>query len=253
MLKAILFDLDNTLIDFMRFKRETAKAAAKAMVEKGLPDTVPNVYRKIFQTYDRYGIEYQKTFYRVVKSYRNRKLETGNREHIQQAAIIAYLKRKFSVLRSYPSVKPVLEKLGKRFRLGIVTDAPRNKAWQRLVLCGLDGMFEFVVTADDAGKKKPHRAPFRMALERVNVEPSEVLFVGDNPGRDMEGAKRMGMKTCLAEYGLAGRGKRGTGNWMAETRKVSASYREAIQKRKTGRARPDYRIRGFGELDRILK
>lgn len=225
MIKAILFDLDNTLIDFMRFKTETAKAAAKAMKEKGLPDTEANIYRRIFLAYDRYGIEYQKTFYQVVKSYRNRELDAGNRERIQQAAIIAYLKRKFSVLRPYPSVKPVLRGLGRRFRLGVVTDAPRNKAWQRLVLCGLDGIFEFVVTADDTGKKKPHRAPFELALSRLGVGPSEVLFVGDNPGRDMAGAKRMGMRTCLAAYGLTG-GK--------------------------GKVRPDYEIRRFGEIKRIV-
>ena len=198
-LKAILFDLDNTLIDFMKFKRETARAAARAMAAKGLPDTQESIYRKIFETYDRYGIEYQKTFYRVIKPYG---LEVGQAERVQQAAIIAYLKRKFSVLRPYPSVKPVLRALGKRFRLGIVTDAPRNKAWQRLVLCGLDSMFEFVVTADDAGKKKPHRAPFELALKKLGVGPSEVLFVGDRADRDMVGAKKMGMKTCLAGYGV---------------------------------------------------
>jgi FMN phosphatase YigB (HAD superfamily) len=54
-----------------------------------------------------------------------------------------------------------------------------------------------------------------------------VLFVGDNPGRDMAGAKRMGMKTCLAAYGLRkewGRGK----------------------------IRPDYEIRRFGEIEKIV-
>lgn len=222
--KAILFDLDNTLIDFMRFKKETAKAAAREMKRKGLPDTEANIYRAIFKAYDRYGIEYQKTFYKVVKNY---KLEVGQAERIQQAAIVAYLERKFEVLRPYPSVKPALKRLKKRFRLGIVTDAPRNKAWQRLVLTGLDGMFEFVVTPDDSGRKKPHKAPFRMALEKLGLEPKEVLFVGDNPGRDMEGAKRMGMGACLAEYGM---GKR----W------------------KIGKARPDYRIRKFGDLEKVI-
>lgn len=222
--KAILFDLDNTLIDFMRFKRETARAAARAMVGKGLPDTEKNAYGKIFEAYDRYGIEYQKTFYRVIRPFN---LEVGKAEKIQQAGIIAYLKRKFEVLRPYPSVKPALKRLGRRFRLGIVTDAPRNKAWQRLVLCGLDDVFEFVITPDDAGKKKPHQAPFRMALEKLGMRPEEVLFVGDNPGRDMEGAKRAGMKTCLAEYGM---GKR----WPM------------------GKARPDYRIGKFGELEKVV-
>jgi len=48
MKKAILFDMDNTLIDFLTFKKETAKAAAKAMIKQGLPDEEMKVYGKIF-------------------------------------------------------------------------------------------------------------------------------------------------------------------------------------------------------------
>ena len=198
-LKAILFDLDNTLIDFMHFKKETAKAAAKAMVQKGLPATESKIYKRIFEIYDEYGIEYQKTFYQVIQPYN---LEVGKAERIQQAAIITYLKRKFEVLRTYPSVIPILKRLKKKYKLAIVTDAPRNKAWQRLVLCGLDDIFAVVVTTDDAGQKKPHRAPFEMALKKLKIKPSEALFIGDNVDRDMLGAKQLGMKTCLAEYGV---------------------------------------------------
>ena len=47
MIKAILFDLDNTLLDFLTFKKETAKAAAKAMIKHGLPDDEMKIYGKI--------------------------------------------------------------------------------------------------------------------------------------------------------------------------------------------------------------
>ncbi len=221
-IKAILFDLDNTLIDFMKFKRETARASAKAMVKKGLPATEKKIYNRIFRIYDEYGIEYQKTFYQVIKPYN---LEVGEAERIQQAAITAYLKKKFRVLRPYPSVKPVLRKLKRRYMLGIVTDAPRNKAWQRLVICGLDDMFDAVVTIDDAGRKKPHRAPFEMALKRLKIKPSEALFVGDNADRDMTGARTLGMRTCLAWYGVV--------------------------KGKTGKMKVDYVINSFRDILKI--
>jgi len=222
-LKAILFDLDNTLIDFMYFKKETAKAAAKAMVKKGLPATESKIYKRIFEIYDEYGIEYQKTFYQVIKPYN---LEVGKAERIQQAAIIAYLKRKFEVLRTYPSVKPILKKLKKKYKLAIVTDAPRNKAWQRLVLSGLDDIFDVVVTTDDAGQKKPHRAPFEMALKKLKIKSSEALFVGDNVDRDMLGAKQLGMKTCLAEYG--------------------------VERKITKKIKVDYKIKNFKEISKVL-
>ncbi len=196
--KAVLFDLDNTLLNFWEFKQKAGRAAAEAMVEKGLPDTKENIYKRIFGVYDEYGVEYQKTFYTVVKHYG---LETGQAERIQQAAIIAYLREKFRVLKPYPGVRKTLRKIKRVAKVGIVTDAPRNKAWMRLVLSGLDSEFETVVTVDDTKVHKPHRAPFESALRRLDVGAKNVLFVGDNNDRDMLGAKNLGMKVCMAKYG----------------------------------------------------
>ncbi|MBN1170301.1 TIGR02253 family HAD-type hydrolase [Candidatus Micrarchaeota archaeon] len=198
MIKAILFDLDNTLIDFLTFKKITAQAAAKAMVKNGLPATEIQIYGKIFSVYDEKGIEYQKTFHDVIRPF---DLEINTAEKIQQAAILAYLEKKFQVLRPYPSVKRILAGLRKNHNLGIVTDAPRNKAWQRLVLTGLENEFEMVITHDDTLEMKPHPSPFYLALQKLNLLAPACLFVGDNPERDIKGAKDTGMHTCWAKYG----------------------------------------------------
>jgi HAD superfamily hydrolase (TIGR01509 family) len=130
-------------------------------------------------------------------------LEINKAERIQQAAIVAYLKRKFEVLRPYQNVKSVLSTLRKKgLKIGIVTDAPRNKAWQRLVITGLEREFDFVITHDDTLKEKPHPTPFFLAVQKLGVLPSACLFVGDSPQRDIKGAKDAGMTTCLAKYGL---------------------------------------------------
>ena len=204
-IRAVLFDLDNTLIDFMTFKKETAKAAAKAMVENGLPATETEAYGKIFSVYDEKGIEHQKTFFEVVRRYG---LEINQAERIQQAAITAYLRKKFEVLRPYPMVKPTLARLREKgLKLGIVTDAPRNKAWQRLVLCGLADDFGFVVSHEDTMELKPHPSPFQLALGKLGLLASACLFVGDNPERDIKGAREAGMLTCLAKYGVVGKAR----------------------------------------------
>src|SRR5208283_2893754 len=153
MFKAVLFDLDNTLLDFLTFKKEAAKSAARAMIKQGLPATEIEAYGKIFSVYDEKGIEYQKTFYEVVKQYG---LEINLAEKIQQAGIIAYQQKKYEILRPYPMVKPTLRKLREKMKLGIVSDAPRNKAWQRLILAGLENEFDFVITHSDTQEFKPH-------------------------------------------------------------------------------------------------
>jgi putative hydrolase of the HAD superfamily len=198
MIRAVIFDLDNTLIDFLTFKKETAKAAARAMVKMGLPTDEITAYGKIFSVYDEKGIEYQKTFGDVIRPF---DLEINEAEMIQQAAILAYLRRKFDVLRPYPLVKPTLEKLRQKYKLAVVTDAPRNKAWQRLVLTGLEKEFHFVITKDDTLQEKPHPSPFYLAMKKLNMLAPACLFVGDNPDRDIKGAKELGMMTCWAKYG----------------------------------------------------
>jgi putative hydrolase of the HAD superfamily len=120
---------------------------------------------------------------------------------MQQAAIIAYNRTKFSTLKPYSGVKAMLSALSKKYRLAVLSDAPRNKAWQRLILTGLDAYFSQVGTFHDTGKSKPDNAPFLAMCKRLKVKPSECLFVGDNPARDVAGAKSVGMRTAWAAYG----------------------------------------------------
>lgn len=208
MIKGILFDMDNTLLDFMLYKKETAKATAKAMVKKGLPAKESEVYKRIFQIYDEKGIEYQKTCYEVVKPYN---LEIHLAEKIQHAGIVAYIKKKYEVLKPYPGVKKTLRKLKKmNLKMGIVSDAPRNKIWDRLILSNLEDEFEVVVSHCDTLNYKPHPSPFQLGLKKLKLKPYDVLFVGDNPNRDIKGANELGMKTALAKYG-----QRFKGNYKA--------------------------------------
>jgi len=198
MLKAILFDLDNTLLDFSGFKRESALAVAKAIREAGVRESEKALYEKLFAIYEKKGIEYQNTFEDLLSDYN---LGASLHEHAKQAAIIAYTKKKYLLLKPRPKVVTMLSALRKKYKLAVVTDAPREKAWQRLILAGLDHLFGVVVSYDDSGEKKPSKLPFMNALRVLNVLPQEALFVGDMPERDIVGAKRAGLATCFAKYG----------------------------------------------------
>lgn len=199
-LRAVFFDLDNTLVDYMGFKVASATAAAEELVRRGFPDTFENLFRKIFEIYETHGIEYQKTFYELIAPYKIKELVRA--ELFQQAAIRAYVQKKVEVLRPYPGAPEALQELhGMKLKLAIVTDAPRNKACQRLVMTGLDAHFDAIVTMDDAGREKPHNAPFLLALRKLGVKAGEAMMVGDHMDKDMAGAKRMGMRACHAIYG----------------------------------------------------
>lgn len=197
MIKAVVFDLDNTLIDFMKMKRMSCEAAISAMIDAGLEMKQSEAYDNLFGLYQVHGIENPRIFQIFLKKY------VGSVDfRILSSAIAAYRKVQYGFLEPYPKVRQTLIKLSERgVILGVVSDAPRLKAWLRLSEMGLTDFFKIVVTLGDAKRLKPHKRPFTMALKKLGIKPGEVLFVGDNPSRDIEGAKAMGMKAALAKYG----------------------------------------------------
>ena len=197
MLKAIIFDLDNTLVNFWQFKKEASHEAAKAMVSAGLTMSPERAEALIFNIYKTHGVEYQLTFSELIKPFGYPKLEF---ERIRDAGVVAYLRKKEQVLKPYSGVVETLAELGKSYKLGVLTDAPREQSKQRLAVTGLSEYFEAVGTFHETNVMKPGAEPFLAICKKMGVEPVEALMVGDNPARDMAGAKAVGMRTCLAKY-----------------------------------------------------
>jgi HAD superfamily hydrolase (TIGR02253 family) len=194
-IKAITFDLDNTLIDFMQMKRKASNAAAKAMVKTGLNVSVVKAEDELFKIYikDIEGHGAFENFLEKHNAYSDRRLA---------AAINAYYKTKLQYMKPYPKVKSTLISLKKKgLKLAVITDAPKFNAWKRLDALGIADLFDVVVGWEDTRKKKPSALPFKKALNTLKFKPGEVLHVGDWPERDIVGAKKLGMKTCLAKYG----------------------------------------------------
>lgn len=197
MIKAILFDLDQTLIDLIKMKKICIEAASSAMIDAGLNMDKEAIGKELFELYGQYGIEYEHIFQTFLKK------SIGKVDYkILANAVVAYRKVRAGFLEPYPSVQSTLLKLREKgYKLAIVSDAPKLKVWIRLASMNLDDFFDVVVGFEDTGKTKPHSLPFRKALEQLNIPPSETLMVGDNVKRDIIGAKKLGMKTCFAKYG----------------------------------------------------
>lgn len=197
MLKAVLFDLDQTLVDFLVMKHKSCDAAIQAMIKAGLKMKPVKAKKELSKLYDQYGWEHQLIFNKFLKKL------TGKVDYnILAHGIIAYRKAKQDSVVPYPKTRETLLALKKKgLKLGIVSDAPRLNAWLRLAEMNLTDFFDVVITLGDSKRPKPHPAAFKKALKELRLRPEEVLFVGDNPDRDILGAKKVGMKTCLAKHG----------------------------------------------------
>jgi putative hydrolase of the HAD superfamily len=197
MIKLVIFDLDNTLTDFMRMKESAVDAAVEAMIDGGLRLPGEDIKKKIYEVYEREGIEFQSVFDVVLKEL------LGEVNHkILAAGIVAYRRAREASLVLYPHVRVALFEIMKRgIRLAVVSDAPRKEAWLRLCYLQLQHMFDKVLTFDDTGVRKPSPKPFKRVLQHFDIEPHEALMVGDWPERDITGAAQVGITTVFARYG----------------------------------------------------
>ncbi|MFN5867461.1 MAG: HAD family hydrolase, partial [Candidatus Kapaibacterium sp.] len=128
MIRAVVFDLDNTLVDFMAMKRQAVDAAITAMIDAGLDLTFDKIRSHIDDIYREQGIEYQRVFDQLLQESLG---HVDNR--ILSSGIIAYRRAREAALRPYPHVTATLMQLVKNgVRLAVVSDAPAREAWLRL-------------------------------------------------------------------------------------------------------------------------
>jgi len=194
---AVIFDLDNTLTDFMLAKENSVRAAVDAMIDGGLPLPHQEAVDRIFALYKEIGIEHQKVFNLFLEQ------TVGSvDDRVLAAAVVAYRRARGGSLVPYPHVKFVLNQLIKQgYKLAVVSDAPRYEAWLRLNYIGLQHAFDVVLTFNDTGHHKPDPTPFLMALDMLEVEPRRAVLIGDWVERDILGGQNAGLHTVYARYG----------------------------------------------------
>ena len=186
-LKAVLFDLDGTLLDTAP---DMAGALNALRREEGL---APVPYEAV-----RAAVSHGAA--RVVK--------TGFPDADDDAA--AALRGRFLELyrgalsrgtRLFPGMDQVLDSLdGRRLKSGIVTNKPAWLSEPLLEELGLRARFACVVSGDTLAERKPHPLPLLHAAKLAGVPAAECIYVGDAE-RDVQAAHAAGMAALVANYG----------------------------------------------------
>ena len=98
-------------------------------------------------------------------------------------------------LQLYNGVEETIKQLLLKYHLAIISDGQSAYAAPELNAVGLLGSFDPVIISGDFGFRKPDPRLFKSALTIMNIEPAEVLFVGNDTYRDIYGAQKLGIKT----------------------------------------------------------
>ena len=120
---------------------------------------------------------------------------------VDDEIVDVYLRHLLDELAARTAVMPdavqVLAALGRRFKLAVVSNYPEPQFVIRtLAQHGLLHFFDLIVVSADVGRMKPHALPFERAMDSLSVQPTRVLFVGDDLRSDMAGAAALGCATA---------------------------------------------------------
>lgn len=200
-IKAVLFDLDNTLYDYDRCNKIAERrlfstigadfeitGAEAASLWKAAKHTVK----------ERLGTETAASHNRLL--YIQALCEQAGKNPLRYGLELydVYWNEILNNMKPYGYVAPLLEKLGvEGIKAGVVTDLTAAIQYRKLRKLGLADQIDYLTTSEEAGAEKPAAKIFNLALAKMNVAASETLMIGDDRGKDVNGARRVGMRALL--------------------------------------------------------
>lgn len=230
-LRAVLFDIDDTLFSTSDFARRARGNAVRAMISAGLDLPEEVVQRELEEVVAEFSSNYEHHYERLVQRLTPEATRRVNPALIVAAGVAAYHDTKFRELAPFPDVLPLLAGMSKAgLRLGVITHGLTVKQAEKLVRLGVVPFLDprAIFISDQIGISKPNPKLYQAALRELRLKAGEVMYVGDSPEHDIAPPKSIGMVTVWARRGA----KRG-------------SESTAIV--------PDHVVDDFAELARILR
>lgn len=191
--RAVLFDLDGTLIDSAP---DLAGAGNDLRERRGLPPLPLPDYRPLTGTGAR----------GMLAVALGSQPEHPDFEALKEEYLDTYARRLTRLSRVFDDMLPVLATLeGRGHAWGIVTNKHSRFATPLVSELGLDPRCAVLVCGDSTARAKPHPDPLLLAAERLGIAPGSCVYVGDDL-RDIQAGRAAGMPTIAAAWGYLGQG-----------------------------------------------
>ena len=222
-MKAIIFDLDDTLYDCTGSLLEASrKRAARAMVNAGLPCTEEEAYLLQKKLSEMHG-PYCPVFNEI-----SNKFNMGH--ELVRSALKAYNSNEVTDIQLFPDVVPTLKKLAQeKYKLFLLTTGIYERQYKKIELLNLKPYFdEIIINDQEVGLLMEDS--FEAIVRKYSLSPQNVVVVGDRVRGELRIAKSKGMVTVQMLHG----------RFKDETAYDSSN-------------KPDYKIKRFFQLPTLLK
>lgn len=199
--KGVLIDLDDTLCNSnFTFQKYGTKAAYDVLKEPLGLKNIGDFGVLLEQAKKEIKIELAGTassHNRILYFKRiGEKVSSGLDLEILRRAYREYWNATYKHLKLFPGVVETLEELKRRsLKLAIVSDMTTEIQLGKIYHLGVSKYFDAIVTSEEVGTEKPHPSMFHAALYRLQLLAKDVLMVGDNPAKDIEGGEALNMET----------------------------------------------------------
>ena len=205
MIKAVIFDIDNTLYSYDENHIYGMEALAVYCRDSfGITtDDMQACYRKAGRIMtDRIGTDTAAIHSRMLRM--QCMLELLEQPLFPHARNMyhAYWDTFIQHIQSNPGILEFMKELKKRkIRIGIGTDMTAYVQYRKLEAIGVTSYIDFIVTSEEAGVEKPTPHLFELCVEKAGVPAGECAFIGDNLTKDVKGAWDNGLKgICYAKW-----------------------------------------------------
>ncbi len=195
-IKAVIFDLDDTLFDCTgQLVEQARKRAARAFVESGLPLTEQQAYKLQIETIKKFG-DKGDVFERILE-----KFPVYNKSAVLEKVLHEYNSDNVPKIFLFPEAKSLLRELkSKGIKTGIVTSGLPSRQMKKIRLLGLEKIVDFVIV-HDAEKGTSKENCFVQALRKLSAKPQEAVSVGDRVFSEIKISNRLGTHTVQMLHG----------------------------------------------------
>jgi len=199
MIKAILIDLDNTLLDFDK----CAEFAMKTGFEKIGFEYKPDMFHTFTQTNNFLWSQVEKGT--LTKSELRKKRWNMIFEKLGKTYDGESFEKEFETLLSQngetvDGAQEILKYLCEKYTVYIVTNGFYDIQKKRIKAAGLDGYADELIVSQSIGFSKPSHEFFDYCMKKLALKKEEVLVIGDSLLADIKGGKDYGLHTCWFNF-----------------------------------------------------
>ena len=230
-IRAIFFDIDDTLYSTSEFSQMARENSVDALIHAGANIPREALLKELSEVIAEFSSNYQEHYDKLLLRIPQETYKDINSAVLIASAVVAYHETKFRHLRPYEDALEAFKLLHSKTNLilGIITAGLAVKQAEKLVRLNILQYIQndAIFISDQIGVSKPNIKLFLRALTDLRLKPNEAMYIGDNPVNDIDPANTIGMITVR---------NRRTGKYTGLE----------------GKTRPNYEIHNFYDLLDIL-